>query len=130
MNVQQARCAPSAFGGKGRGEGITGATDGSEPPHPFLDVAKESSPLPDGEQSIEMSKKLLSQDQALTRMSLGSRNTRLHIGSASRLSGLFLGRHGGGRTQARPEPMRIRAQDRFEEFLNGALKSVGIQKGP
>src|SRR5262249_39029158 len=42
---------PPPIWGEGRGEGVTCAPDGCEPPHPFLDVAKESSPLPDGERA-------------------------------------------------------------------------------
>src|SRR5215831_1910520 len=43
---------PLPIWGEGWGEGVTGGTDGSEPPHPFLDVAKESSPLPAGERAL------------------------------------------------------------------------------
>jgi hypothetical protein len=48
MIVQPRRCAPSPRRGEGWGEGVTRAAHGSEPPHPFLHVATESSPLPDG----------------------------------------------------------------------------------
>src|SRR5262249_56021826 len=37
--------------GRGWGEGVTGGSDRSEPPHPFLDVAKTSSPPRQGEGS-------------------------------------------------------------------------------
>src|SRR5215471_9270973 len=42
---------PLPIWGEGWGEGVTGGTDGSEPPHPFLRVARESSPLPGGERA-------------------------------------------------------------------------------
>src|SRR5262245_41806208 len=43
-NAQQTRCAPSPHLGSGLGEGVTGGSDRSDPPHPFLDVAKNEQP--------------------------------------------------------------------------------------
>src|SRR5262249_57083971 len=42
---------PLPIWGEGWSEGVTGGTDGSEPPHPFHRVARTSSPLPGGERA-------------------------------------------------------------------------------